>query len=195
MLAPVVREGLGRYGIGERARSLRLRKRMGLAELGRHTGLSPALLSKIENGQIFPTLPTLLRISMVFGVGLDHFFTDPKKKLVVEVIRKKQRRRFPERPDGKDISFDFESLDFMATDRKLNAYLAFFKEISAERARPHHHPGVEFVYVIRGRMVLRILDQDHALEAGDAIYFESHAPHSYRRRGRSPCEAMVVTTG
>ena len=43
---------------------------MGLAQLGKHTGLSPGLLSKIERGQLFPTLPTLLRIALVFGEGL-----------------------------------------------------------------------------------------------------------------------------
>jgi transcriptional regulator with XRE-family HTH domain len=32
--------------------------------------LSAALLSKIERGLLFPTLPTLLRVAMVLGVGL-----------------------------------------------------------------------------------------------------------------------------
>ncbi len=48
---------------------------MGLVELGKHTGLSPAMLSKLERGKLFRTLPTLMRIAMVFGVGLEHFFT------------------------------------------------------------------------------------------------------------------------
>ena len=53
-------------------------KKLGLAQLGEHTGLSPALLSKIERGNLFPTLPTLLRIAMVFGVGLEHFSVRPR---------------------------------------------------------------------------------------------------------------------
>jgi transcriptional regulator with XRE-family HTH domain len=47
---------------------------MGLVELGKHTGLSAAMLSKLERGKLFPTLPTLLRIALVFGVGLEYFF-------------------------------------------------------------------------------------------------------------------------
>jgi DNA-binding XRE family transcriptional regulator len=54
--------------------ALRLKKKMRLVELARHTGLSAAMLSKLERGLLFPTLPTLLRIALVFGVGLDHFF-------------------------------------------------------------------------------------------------------------------------
>jgi transcriptional regulator with XRE-family HTH domain len=42
------------------------------------TGLSAGLLSKLERGKLFPTLPTLLRISMVFGVTLDYIFTDER---------------------------------------------------------------------------------------------------------------------
>src|SRR6202042_518600 len=95
-VSATITEGLGRYSIGEKLRSLRLRKSMGLVELGKHTGLSAALLSKLERGKLFPTLPTLLRISMVFGVGLDYFFSDERKRRVVGVVRREQRVRFPE---------------------------------------------------------------------------------------------------
>ena len=75
-----ISENLQRYSIGEKLRTLRLRKNMGLVELSKHTGLSAALLSKLERGKLFPTLPTLLRIAMVYSVGLDYFFTDERKR-------------------------------------------------------------------------------------------------------------------
>ena len=78
MLSETLENGLREYAIGEKLRAMRLRKKIGLVQMGRHTGLSPALLSKIERGLMFPTLPTLLRISLVFGVGLDFFFSDQR---------------------------------------------------------------------------------------------------------------------
>ena len=75
MLSATLQEGLVEYGIGAKIHTLRLKKKMGLVELGQHTGLSPAMLSKIERGRLFPTLPTLLRIALVFSVGLDFFFS------------------------------------------------------------------------------------------------------------------------
>ena len=60
MASKTVEEGLKPYAIGEKLRTLRLRKSMGLVQLGQHTGLSPAMLSKLERGRLFPTLPTLL---------------------------------------------------------------------------------------------------------------------------------------
>src|SRR5947209_19731699 len=92
-----ISDGLRPYAIGEKLRGLRLRKSMGLVELGKHTGLSAALLSKLERGKLFPTLPTLLRIAMVFGVGLEFFFTDERKRRVVGIVRKEERVGFPER--------------------------------------------------------------------------------------------------
>src|ERR1700739_164597 len=97
-MADNISEGLGRYSIGEKLRSMRLGKSMGLVELGKHAGLSAALLSKLERGKLFPTLPTLLRIAMVFGVGLDYFFTDERKRRVVSLVPREERVRLPERP-------------------------------------------------------------------------------------------------
>src|ERR1700719_4801639 len=145
-----ISEGLGRYSIGEKLRAMRLRKSMGLVELGRHTGLSAALLSKLERGKLFPTLPTLLRIAMVFGVGLDYFFSDERKRRSVGIVRKDERMRFPERPGTQDIPYYFECLDYRATERKLSAFLADFQEMPVEKLKPNQHPGVEFFYVLKG---------------------------------------------
>ena len=116
-LSPTLTEGLNRYGIGEAIRALRLRKKMGLVELGRHSGLSPALLSKIERGRLFPTLPTLLRIALVFSVGLEYFFTAARERRAVGVVRHGHRKRFPEAPGLKEPAYHFESLDYEAVER------------------------------------------------------------------------------
>ncbi len=116
MASETITEGLKKYAIGNKLRRLRLRKSMGLLELSKHTGLSPALLSKLERDVMHPTLPTLLRISMVFSVGLEYFF-DPEPRPLLEIVRKKDRLRFPESPDSAKVSYYFESLDFPVPNR------------------------------------------------------------------------------
>src|ERR1700722_17254294 len=193
MLSESLKKGIQSYAIGDKLRALRLKKKMGLVELGGHTGLSAAMLSKVERGKLFPTLPTLLRIAMVFSVGLEYFFADDSKRHVLAIVRRKDRKRFPERPDGRDISFYFESLDFAAVERKLNAYYAEFQTLQPGKARLHHHPGVEVLSVLRGKLELHIGTEDHVLESGDSFYFDSSLPHSYRRISQKPCGAIVVT--
>ena len=126
MLSDTLTDELGRYAIGPRIKALRLRKKLGLVQLAAHTGLSSAMLSKIERGQMFPTLPTLLRVAMVFGVGLDHFFSPEKEKPLIAVVRKEQRLKLPAPPGGQPPSWLFESLDYPVADRRMEAFYAEF---------------------------------------------------------------------
>ncbi len=166
---------------------------MGLVELGKHTGLSPAMLSKLECGKLFPTLPTLLRIAMVFSVGLDYFFTDERKRHIVAIVRKKERLRFAEKLGGAEVAYYFESLDFPANERKFNAFLADFEAGPSAKLKLHQHTGVEFLYVLRGKLDLTIGSDVHSLDAGDAIYFDSTVRHGYRRVSSQATTALVVT--
>src|SRR5271165_3229923 len=91
MLSQTLAVGLESYAIGPKIRALRLKKNLGLVQLGEHTGMSSGMLSKIERGQLFPTLPTLPKIAMVFGVGLEAFFVDSKDRPSLAVVRKKDQ--------------------------------------------------------------------------------------------------------
>ena len=195
MLSATLQEGLKAYGIGPKVRAIRLKKKMGLVELGRHTGLSPAMLSKIERGRLFPTLPTLLRIAMVFSVGLDHFFGQKREQPLVGISRHRDRLRFPERAGGRDVAYEFESLDFPAVQRLLNSYFAEFLPVAPEKLRRHQHPGAEFIYVLSGTLAMHVGDEIHELGTRDSMYFDSSVPHAYRRVGAKSCCAIVVTAG
>jgi transcriptional regulator with XRE-family HTH domain len=193
-ISPTLSEGLSRYAIGESIRALRLKKKMGLVELGRHSGLSPALLSKIERGKLFPTLPTLLRIALVFSVGLEYFFAAGRERRTVNVVHKSDRQQFPEGPDVKDPSYTFESLDYPAVERRTNAYYVEFQPSKAPKLRTHTHPGGEFIYMLEGSLELTIGMETCTLEKEDSIYFDASRPHGYRRQGTRPCRAIVVTS-
>ena len=188
-----ISEGLGKYAIGAKLRRLRLRKSMGLLVLSKHTGLSAALLSKLERDVMHPTLPTLLRIAMVFSVELDYFFV-PEPKPLLEIVRKSERMRFPDAPGEKQTCYHFESLDFPVPQRTLNSYLAEFEPVEITADRFHQHPGVELLYVISGKLELHTQGAKHELSEGDAVYFDSTAPHCYRRVGAKRTTALVVTT-
>ena len=183
-----IAEGLKPYAVGAKIRELRLKKSMGLIELGKNSGLSPSMLSKLERGKLLPTLPTLLRIAMVFRVGLGHFF-DERKRQIVSIVRNQERPLSERRKSGK--SAYFQMLDFkVPPDRGLNAYIADF---NGEVEKATTHPGFEFLYLIRGKLCLTIGSDVHTLSVGDSIYFDSGLRHSYRRIGKQPNTAIVVT--
>ena len=192
MLSDTLTGELERYAIGPRIKALRLRKKLALVQLAAHTGLSPAMLSKIERGQMFPTLPTLLRIAMVFGVGLDHFFSADKDEPLVAVVRREERLRLPTPPGEGPPAYLFESLDYRASNRRMDAFYAEFPSDS-QPSEPHSHGSAEFLYLLQGRLAVDVGGKETVLDTGDALYFDSSVAHSYRREGGEPCTALVVT--
>ena len=193
MLSATLQKGLDEYAIGDKIRALRLKKKMGLVELGTHTGLSPALLSKIERGRLFPTLPTLLRIALVFSVGLEFFFAGSREKPLLAIVRKRDRVALPDQAGTRDPAYRFESLDYPAAERRFNSYYAEFFPVAADKLRPHAHPGVEFIYVLRGTLSVHAGEEEHALGPGDSMFFDATVPHAYRRSRGAACSALVVT--
>ena len=194
MPSATITKELKKYGIGERLRRLRLRKSMGLLELSKHTGLSPSLLSKLERDVMHPTLPTLARIAMVFSVGLEYFFNSEPKP-VLEIVRKKDRLRFPSSPDNRKVPYYFESLDFPVPNPALHSYVAEFEPVDDKHNPPHEHPGIELLYVLSGSLELRAGTESHELSEADSVYFDSAVPHRYRRLGAARTTALVVTLG
>jgi transcriptional regulator with XRE-family HTH domain len=61
------------YSIGTKLRVLRAQKEMTLSQIAAETGLSTALISKLETNHMNPTLPTLAILCQVYGVGLGVF--------------------------------------------------------------------------------------------------------------------------
>jgi len=194
MASDTITKGLRNYALGSKLRRLRLRKSMGLVELGKHTSLSPALLSKLERDLMHPTLPTLLRIAMVFSVGLEYFF-NPEPKPLLEIVRKKDRMRFPASPGARNVPYYFESLDFPVPNRALNSYVAEFEPIEEKHILLHEHPGIELLYVLSGILELCVGEDRHELLEADSIYFDSTVPHGYRRKGSKRTTALVSTQG
>jgi transcriptional regulator with XRE-family HTH domain len=121
--------------IGERIKRLRLKKSMGLVELGRQTGLSASFLSQLETGRVVPTLRNLARVSIVFGKDLSYFF-EAEPQAMFRIHRKKERMRMPQ-TGVEDPSYYFESLGYMVPDRQLDPYFAEFLPRKAGDVRPH----------------------------------------------------------
>jgi transcriptional regulator with XRE-family HTH domain len=178
--------------IGERIKHLRLKKSMGLVELGRHTGLSASFLSQLETGRVVPTLRNLARVAMVFSKDLSYFF-EPEPQTLFRIHRGKDRVRLPQSGVA-DPAYFFESLGYLVPDRQLDPYFAEFLPAKPEQEpRAHQHFGCEFLYVLSGALTLRHGANVHQIEQGDAIYFDASTTHSYECPGPGTATALIVT--
>ena len=178
--------------IGERIKYLRLKKSMGLVELGRHTGLSASFLSQLETGRVVPTLRNLARIAMVFSKDLSFFF-DPEPQTLFRVHRAKDRVKLPQ-SGVTDPSYFFESLGYLVPDRQLDPYFAEFLPNKRDREpKSHQHLGCEFLYLLTGQLDVQHGEVTHHVGAGDAVYFDATTIHSYQCAGDETATALIVT--
>jgi transcriptional regulator with XRE-family HTH domain len=178
--------------IGDRIRRLRLKKSMGLVELGKRTGLSASFLSQLETGRVVPTLRNLARIAMVFSKDMSCFF-ESEPHAIFRIHRQKDRVRLPQ-TGVEPPTYFFESLGYLVPDREMDPYFAEFVPLTPEmEAKAHMHAGFEFLYVLKGVLEVHHGEQISLLEAGDTVYFDSSTPHSYQCAGKKPAEAIIVT--
>src|SRR6202161_2019836 len=144
--------------LGERIRRWRLKKSMGLVDLGKHTGLSASFLSQLETGRVVPTLRNLARIAMVFSKDLSYFF-ESEPTALFRVHRRKERVRLPQ-TGVESPTYYFESLGYMVPDRHMDPYFAEFVPLKKNiEVRPHVHPGYEFLYILEGELEIRHADK------------------------------------
>jgi len=188
-----IRQVLSTYEIGAKLRQLRLKKKIALVDLGKRTGLSASMLSQLENSRLIPTLPTLVRIAMVFDVGIEYFFGDRKQPKPFLVLRREERFRFPDDPDSSTPNYFFECLA-SSTQTPVQIYAAEILRVPEESVHEHTHEGTEFFHLLEGSIAMRCGEEDCLLRAGDSVYFDSSTPHSYRGTSRTPARAIVVTT-
>jgi quercetin dioxygenase-like cupin family protein/DNA-binding Xre family transcriptional regulator len=187
-----LRAQIGEYLIGQKLRALRLRRSMGLLQLGQRTGLSAALLSKIENCKLVPTIPTLLRIALALDVTLDHFFRNEQSCHLISLTRKEEREQLTVPPPTAGDSYVLTRLDAGTGERKFHPYLAEFLPLAKAEAKPHTHLGFEFIHVLRGTLRLLLGNDEQLMHAGDSIYFDSNLRHSYRCISEERCVAFMV---
>lgn len=176
------------YCIGMKLRALRSHKRLTLSRLAAETGLSTALLSKLETDRMIPTLSTLATISRVYGVGMSHFFTEPERHSL-SITRKahlQSSARGTDAPRCIPLNSPMENPRLFAQMIELPA---------AAAALPIEKAGSEtcsLVYVLEGTMRLEAGGMHEVLDAGDCAYVNSQMPLAWSASGKSRCRVLMV---
>ena len=178
--------------IGERIRAMRLRRSMGLVELGRLTGLSASFLSQLETGRVVPTIRNLARIALVFEKDLSCFFKQERRVKFRRLPRKD--RISITRTLKNSAKFVSESLSSLIPDRQLVPCLAEFHPNGEEcEFTPKVFRGTEFVYVLQGGLEMVASSQRQVLETGDVIWVDASTPRQYLCYGDVKARALIVT--
>jgi transcriptional regulator with XRE-family HTH domain len=178
--------------VGEKIRELREAQGLSLQELAERTGYSSALISQIENHMISPALGALIKMAHALEVKVGAFFgEDPREAFTI--VRKDERKytsRFASK-EGVSYGYSYESLGFDKKDRHMEPFLVTLEPASTETERSTHD-GQEFIFVLNGKMEVRLEEAIYILEPGDAIYYDSTVPHLVKCHGAETTKILAV---
>ena len=177
--------------LGQRIRRLRLRRSMGLVELGKLTGLSASFLSQLETGRVVPTLRNLARIALVFEKDLSHFF-EPEEASVFRVQRRKDRVRLS--MGSPEPDYIAESFGILVPEGGMRPCMAeFLPGEEREPFLPEKYSGVEMCYVLGGAVEIDRNGERHVLNARDMMYVSAETERSYHCSGEQPVQALIIS--
>lgn len=171
--------------LGETIKMLRNRRGYTLETLGQRTGLSAAMLSRVESGQTNPSINSLRAISEALGVPVAYMFSHEADQDTDAVSYNSQQV----------YSFDGVKYMVVLTLKERGTKLFYFEaEPGAERGSlrtPHMpHEGFEQGIVLSGSIDMTIAGRTYTLGPMDTIAFPALLQHSWRNHGPEPCRAV-----
>src|SRR5215203_3068827 len=171
--------------LGERVRELRRERGLTLDGLGGRSGVSRAMISKVERGEKNPTLVVAAKVAEGLGVSLSQLVGVEERREVVVVPR--ARRTVMRDPE---TGFERQRL---SGGRGLEFIKNVVPEGSTAGEFPPHRRGVEeYLLVEQGRLRVILGGEEYVLDEGDSAYFEADVTHRFDNVGEGECSYYLV---
>ena len=173
--------------IGPKLRALRKQTGFSLQQLSDRSDVSPAAIHKIEQGDMVPTITTMLKIAGALNRPISYFVdeeTDSSEPIV-----------FTPAGESRPIFTSHVGIDLAGISGPYGRFfLAGAKATVVPQAssgtKPMEHPGEELVYVVEGTLEFTVSDTTFQLGPGDALHFRTDQKHAWANRGDEPVSAI-----
>jgi transcriptional regulator with XRE-family HTH domain len=174
--------------LGERVRALRRERGWTLEMLAERSGVSRAMISKLERGEKNPTLVVAAKVAEGLGTNLSRLVgVEEKRKIVVVPRGRRMTMLDPE------TGFERQLLSPSLGGRGVEFMRNVVPEGSTSGEFPPHRRGVEeYLVVERGRLRAVLGGEEYVLEEGDAAYFEADVAHRFDNAGVGECSYYLV---
>lgn len=180
-------DDLGLGGLGTRLREIRLGQGRSVRSVANAAGVSHGLLSQVERARTRPSFATLVALANVLGVPLAELFVIQERP--ERVVRRSDRPR--------ELHTSVYATDFLLTPDnrgEFSVVLTRILPVSTSGGAYRHRGGQEFLYLLRGDLIVIVGDEEHPLSTGDAITLTAPEPHGWRNESSETVEAIWVVS-
>ena len=181
-----------RANVGERVKEVREKRGLSLKDVSQRTDIDVAMLSQIEGGVVAPPLGTIIRLAKALEMKMGYFISGEEDRPYTIVRR--DDRKVVSRYDSKKAKYygyEYESLAPHKKDRHMEPFLVTLEPAETEEERSTHD-GQEFIFVLQGQVEVRLGEETHILDPGDAIYYDSTVPHLVKSHGKKTTKILAV---
>ena len=173
--------------VGPRLRQLREQKALSARQVAELAGVTPAYLSRLENGRVSPTVATLAKLVAAMGETMATLFSEPPGPRQ-PVVRRADRHLMRSRG-----VLDSQVTPGWAEHLEVLESLVGPGEGSSDDL--HTHAGEEeCVLVLEGELDLFLGSECHHLEVGDSATFDCRSPHRWRNPSAAPARVLWIFT-
>jgi transcriptional regulator with XRE-family HTH domain len=176
--------------IGAEVRRLRKDLDLTVAELGAAAGISTGMLSKIENGSISPSLATLDSLASALNVPISRLFSEMEEQRDCSFVKAGQGVRIERRGTKAGHKYDLLGHSLGGT-IGAEPYLITLKR-DAVPYTDFRHAGIEFIYMLTGKVRYRHADRSYVMEPGDALFFDAAARHGPEELIKAPMTYLSI---
>ena len=178
--------------MGKRVKKARESRGLSIFDLYLRTDIDVDMLSQIEGGQVTPPLGTVIKLAKALDLKMGYFISGEEGKAYT-IVHRDDRERTSRHDSRKEkrYGYEYESLAPHKTDRYMEPFLVTLNPSETEEERSTHD-GQEFIFVLHGKMEVRLGEEIHILEAGDSIYYDSTVPHLVKCHGKETTKILAV---
>ncbi len=176
--------------IGAQVRRFRRAMELTVAQLGMNAGISAGMLSKIENGTISPSLSTLSALAKALNVSMSSLFAESEERRDCSFVKSGQGVRIERRGTKAGHLYDLLGHS-LAGEIGVEPFLITLKR-DAQPYTNFRHAGVEFIYMLSGKVRYRHADGTYLLEPGDALFFDAAARHGPEELVEAPMQYLSI---
>ncbi len=162
--------------LGTTLRNRRVEHGLKVSEVAKLANISQGMVSKIENAQVSTSLDTLKRLCDALGLTLSRLFADiDRPQGVAQLVKAGKGLEVVRR--GTERGHTYHLLAYQHGEQKTIEPLLVTMDDASEVFPTFSHPGVEFIYILEGRLDYRHGNHLYSLEPGDSLTFDSEIPH------------------
>jgi transcriptional regulator with XRE-family HTH domain len=177
--------------LGGAIREQRLKNHLTIADVAALAGISRGMLSKIENGQTSTSLDALRRIAHALGVPMSSLFRGFDAPAGgAQLVRRGEGMEVVRR--GTKKGHTYHLLAYGQGPQKLFEPFLISMDDASEVFPTFEHPGIEFIYMLEGKIEYRHGRDRYVLEPGDSLTFRGEVPHGPERLIELPIRFLAI---